>query len=100
MPELGPERRSSQRQPCSPMAMARRPIAVDRIPLEPPPCASPPSDDRLIDPRGFGSWTNRKEEALMAFKDKSEITVLKYVKLDFRGLWEWYFDEYSFRPVE
>ena len=26
-------------------------------------------------------------------------TVLEYVKLDFIGEWEYYFDEFSFRPV-
>jgi len=31
--------------------------------------------------------------------NRSERTVLRYVKVDFRGAWEWDFDEYSFRPV-
>jgi hypothetical protein len=30
----------------------------------------------------------------------SERTVLSYVKLDFRGEWEYHFGEFSFRPVE
>lgn len=30
----------------------------------------------------------------------AERTVLTYVKLDFQGPWEYYFDTYSFRPVD
>jgi len=31
--------------------------------------------------------------------NRSERTVLTYVKVDFHGEWEYHFDEYSFRPV-
>ena len=31
--------------------------------------------------------------------NRTERTVLTYVKLDFQGEWEYHFDEYSFRPV-
>ena len=31
--------------------------------------------------------------------NRTERTVLTYTKLDFQKEWEWYFDEYSFRPV-
>jgi hypothetical protein len=31
--------------------------------------------------------------------NRTERTVLTYVKLDFQGEWEYHFDQYSFRPV-
>jgi hypothetical protein len=31
--------------------------------------------------------------------NRTERTVLTYVKLDFQGEWEYHFNEYSFRPV-
>jgi hypothetical protein len=32
--------------------------------------------------------------------NRTERTVLTYVKLDFQSEWEYHFDEYSFRPVK
>ena len=61
---------------------------------------------RIVTDGAFGLWQHlarpgapmrsrpRKMEAAMSGR-----TVLEYVKLDFIGEWEYYFDEFSFRPV-
>jgi hypothetical protein len=49
---------------------------------------------------GVAVAARQPEEATMPVpNNRSERTILRYVKLDFRGAWEWDFDEYSFRPV-